>query len=204
MNFLGHAAAARWYSGEPRFVLGAMLPDFAHMAGIRAVRPGDAVTAAGVAFHHRTDAAFHGCASFHALCHAGTTRLRADGVARGPALALGHVAIELLLDGVLADDRELVADYRAALVVELELDPSHAPGIDRVRTRLAEAGAPRWYLDLDELVPRLERILAGHARLALAASDRAPLHAWLLDARPSVLAQAPTLLAELRARIATS
>ncbi|MBC8068509.1 MAG: hypothetical protein IAG13_09260, partial [Deltaproteobacteria bacterium] len=121
MNFLGHAAAARWHSSDPRFVLGAMLPDFAHMAGIRGVRPRDDVTAAGVAFHHRTDAAWHGCASFHVLSHAGTERLQGDGVGRGPALALGHVAIELLLDGVLADDRELTDDYAAALQVELEL-----------------------------------------------------------------------------------
>jgi hypothetical protein len=197
MNFLGHAAAARWHSDDPRFVLGAMLPDFAHMAGLRGVRPEGEQVLAGIAFHHRTDAAWHGCPGFHALSHAGTERLQAEGVGRGPAMALGHVAIELLLDGVLADDRELTDDYAAALRVELALDDA----LQRVRVRLAEAGAPRWYLDLDALAPRLERILASHPRLALAPGDREPLRGWLVDARVQVSADAPQLLAELRERL---
>ncbi|HWB74554.1 MAG TPA: hypothetical protein VG755_06355 [Nannocystaceae bacterium] len=200
MNFLGHAAAARWQNGDARFVLGAMLPDFAHMAGVRRVVPRDAITAAGVAFHHRTDEAFHGCPSFHRLCHDGCETLQREGVGRGPSLAVSHLAIELLLDGVLASDDALVDDYRAALRVDVELE-EHGAMITRVRERLHDAGAPSWYAELDELAPRLERILARHPRLALAERDRPPLRAWLDDAHVAVIAAAAPMLDELRARL---
>ncbi len=205
MNFLGHAAAARWTSDDPRFVLGAMLPDFAHMGGVRRIAPIDEVAIAGVAFHHRTDEAFHGAPSFVRLTHEGTDALQAAGVGRGPALALGHLAIELLLDAVLAEDDALVAAYQRALAVELELaEPEHHRIITGVRARLAEAGAPRWYAELDELAPRLERILARRPRLALAPSDRAPLRRWLDDAHAAVERSASALMAELDVRLATS
>jgi len=203
MNFLGHAAAARWTTDDPRFVLGAMLPDFAHMGGVRRIAPRDAIASAGVAFHHKTDEAFHGCPSFVRLTHDGTEALRTTGVGRGPALALGHLAIELLLDAVLAEDDALVVDYQRALAVQLELgDAEHERIITGVCTRLTEAGAPRWYAELDELAPRLERILARHPRLALAPSDRAPLRSWLGDARTAVERAASTMMAELNVRLA--
>lgn len=202
MNFLGHAAAARWTSSDARFVLGAMLPDFAHMAGVRRVVPRDAITAAGVAFHHRTDEAFHGCPSFHRLCHQGYETLQREGVGRGPSLAVSHLAIELLLDGVLASDDALVVDYQSALRVDVELeDEAHDLVIARVRERLHDAGAPSWYRELDELAPRLERILARHPRLALAERDRSPLRAWLDEAHVAVIAAADPMLDELRERL---
>lgn len=202
MNFLGHAAAARWTSSDARFVLGAMLPDFAHMAGLRRVVPRDVIAAAGVAFHHRTDDAFHGCPSFHRLCHDGCETLQREGVGRGPSLAVSHLAIELLLDGVLATDDALVGDYQSALRVELELeDEAHGQVIARVRERLDDAGAPSWYAELDELAPRLERILARHPRLALAERDRAPLRAWLDEAHARVIDASTTMLEELRERL---
>jgi hypothetical protein len=202
VNFLGHAHAARWQDRDPRFVLGAMLPDLATMAGVRRPLAQDAVVAAGVAFHHRTDAAFHGCPTFERLTHAGTRALRGGGMARGPALAASHIAIELLLDASLAEDAPLVADYTAALRSDLVLDDeAHTLALSRVCARLHDAGAPRWYGVLDEMVPRLERILARHPRLALTPSDRAPLRAWLDDVHPQVAEGSDRMLDELRERI---
>jgi hypothetical protein len=203
MNFLGHAAAARWMSSDARFVLGAMLPDFAHIAGLRRVAPVDAIAVAGVAFHHRTDDAFHGCASFGRLCHEGYETLQQDGVRRGSALAVSHLAIELLLDATLADDVALVDDYQAALRFELACeDDEHSVVIGRVCERLLHAGAPSWYGELDELGPRLARILSRHPRLAIADEDREPLRRWLGVARDAVIEARSTMLEELRVRLA--
>lgn len=202
VNFLGHAHAARWQDRDPRFVLGAMLPDLANMAGVRRPVPKDAVVATGVAFHHRTDAAFHGCPTFERLSHAGSRALQDAGMSRGPALAASHIAIELLLDASLADDAKLVADYTAALRSELVLDePGPTIALARVCTRLHEAGAPRWYGVLDEMVPRLERILSRHRRLALVPDDHGPLRAWLAEVQPQVAAAGDRMLDELRARL---
>lgn len=202
LNFLGHAAAARWCDRDPRFVLGAMLPDLASMAGVRRLVPRDAVAAAGVAFHHRTDAAFHGCPTFETLSHGGSRALQEAGLSRGPALAASHIAIELLLDASLAEDTPLVDDYAAALRIELELDePDHTAALARLCTRLGEAGAPHWYGVLDEMVPRLVRILSRHRRLALLPDDYPPLRAWLSEVQPQVVSGADRMLDELRSRL---
>lgn len=202
MNFLGHACAATWHDRDPRFVLGAMLPDLATMAGVRRPVAQDAVIAAGVAFHHRTDAAFHGSPTFERLTHAGSRALQDAGIARGPALAASHIAIELFLDASLAVDAALVADYAAALRSELVLgDEAHTLALAKLRLRLHDAGAPHWYAELDEMVPRLERILSRHPRLALTPADRAPLHAWVVEVQPQVAAGSDRMLDELRARL---
>lgn len=202
MNFLGHARAATWHDRDPRFVLGAMLPDLATMAGVRRPVARDEVIAAGVAFHHRTDAAFHASPTFERLTHDGVRALRGAGIARGPALAASHIAIELLLDASLAEDAVLVADYAAALRSELVLgDETQTVALSRVCARLHDAGAPRWYGEIDEMVPRLERILSRHPRLALTASDRGPLRAWVVDVQPQVAEGSERMLDELRARL---
>ena len=64
MNFFGHAVVAGWFEGDPRYVLGSMLPDFASMSGTRLNPVEQPEVAAGVALHHRTDDAFHGAPSF--------------------------------------------------------------------------------------------------------------------------------------------
>lgn len=204
MNFLGHAYAARWHDCDPRFVLGAMLPDLATMAGVRRPVAHDPVITAGIAFHHRTDAAFHDSPTFERLTHAGSRALQDAGIARGPALAASHIAIELLLDASLAEDAPLVADYAAALRSDLVLgDDAHTSALAKVCARLNDAGAPRWYGELDEMVPRLERILSPHPRLALVASDRAPLRAWVIEVQPQVAEGSDRMIDELRARLLT-
>src|SRR4029453_6456343 len=61
MNFLGHTHVALAGGGDdPGFVLGAVLPDLAPMAGIRlAVRRLDGRLGEGMRCHLRADAAFH-------------------------------------------------------------------------------------------------------------------------------------------------
>ena len=110
-------------------------------------------------------------------------------------LALAHRLAQLI-------DQGLVADYTAALRSDLVLgDEAHTLALSRVCARLHDAGAPRWYGVLDEMVPRLERILARHPRLALTPSDRAPLRAWLDDVHPQVAEGSDRMLDELRERI---
>lgn len=70
------------------------------------------------------------------------------------AIAASHIAIELLLDGALADDTKLVAGYTAALGSELVLDdPAQTIALARLCARLHDAGAPHWYGVLEEMVP---------------------------------------------------
>lgn len=86
MNFIGHAQVALWTSSSPAFVLGAMLPDFASMAGTRlAARlhsSDEPELAAGVSLHHLTDEVFHGSAPFIALMQEAMDALTGRGVAR--------------------------------------------------------------------------------------------------------------------------
>ena len=67
MNFFGHAVVATWHATEPRFVLGAMLPDFAAMIRARPPAARDPELARGIALHHATDEVFHDAPTFREL-----------------------------------------------------------------------------------------------------------------------------------------
>lgn len=203
MNFVGHALAATWIDDDPRFALGAMLPDFASMAAAAGgPRPvlGDqrgAEVQAGIAWHHRTDHEFHGCAAFVRLTDVGTRSLRDAGLDRGPALAAAHVGIELLMDGELCLDATLVEHYHRALTSDAEL----SPGLRDVVRRLESFGTPHWYRDTVEVELRLFRILAARPRLAIADDRRAALRAWLGAVQQDVRDALPGLLVDLRSRL---
>ena len=115
MNFFGHACLAAAENGDARFVLGAMLPDLAPMAGVRIRSIDDTSLAAGHAHHVATDVAFHGAAEFTGWAAEASRALQAAGVRRGPARGVAHVGIELLLDGWLAHTRGVPSVYRDAL-----------------------------------------------------------------------------------------
>ena len=177
MNFLAHAAVARREDDDPRFVLGAVLPDLLPMAGVHLDR--DAVATevgAGWRAHHRADAAFHGCDAFLVGVSALRTDLRATELATGPRRAVAHVGWELLLDEAVVDDAEVVAAFRAALdegrsltddrrwqgLLDrfTELGPS---GPDVVAWRVHRAVSRRARLAFDEaLVPQVADVLAAH------------------------------------------
>lgn len=199
--------AAGWEHEDPRFVLGAMLPDLAPMCGAKVAAVDDEVLAAGVACHHRVDAAFHETAGFAALCTEARGQLRAAGLARGPVLAAAHVGVELLLDGCWLDEPAVDAAYLAAVAQAIRLPAravtwaheEHARRFAGLCERLHAAGSPRAYRDPVEVGLRLARILARRPRLRPAPGDEERLVQWAEAARPAVRAAAPALRAELRA-----
>jgi len=206
VNFFGHACLAAESRPEAAFVFGAMLPDLAAMAGLRIAVVAHAEAEAGRRFHHATDAAFHRAESFAALCVGATHALRDAGLRRGPARAIGHVGIELLLDGWLAAEQGVPALYGEALA----LGPALAPAIALRRradtaplvelcARIGDAKlAPDAWCEPERLAARLVRILARRPLLALEASELPAVRAWSARARPLVGRAAPGLLAEVR------
>lgn len=178
VNFFGHAVTASWRSNDPRFALGAMLPDFSAMARGRVVDIGDGEVSAGVSHHHEIDRVFHGLPAFRELCRDADARLRRAGMRRGPSLGASHVVVELLLDGVLiaeaapeAGDLYVEAVQAAAAAPDqLALswrDPSERGRWRELLGRLAERGLPVGYLDLGVVTDRVRMVLARRPRLAM-------------------------------------
>ncbi len=198
--------AASWEQADPRFVLGSMLPDFAHMCGVRLAQPTDPAIAAGVDCHHRVDATFHQTTGFLSLCADARAQLHAAEVRRPTVLAAAHVGVELLLDGFWLEDPAVESAYRAALAQSEDLVPSMLGSPDPDRgTRLAQLlgtlrdlGPPHGYRDPTEVGRRITRILSRRPRLAATTSDAPRLVEWAQRAHPSIVARAPALREELR------
>ncbi len=211
MNFYAHATVACWERGDPEFVLGSMLPDFATMAGTRLRSAGHAGVAAGMVLHRVSDAAFHESPRFGALWLAGTRWLRENGVSRGAARGAAHVGIELLLDGVLVDDARVRERYAAALdagadralraTLRWDADDGDRRW-QRLQSRLAAHGVPLEYRRPEVVAQRVTRALSARPRLALEADESGTLARWLDRAQPDVVAAAPELLDQVRSGIA--
>ncbi|HMI91734.1 MAG TPA: hypothetical protein VK509_10250 [Polyangiales bacterium] len=208
MNFFGHAVMAAFENDAPRFVLGAMLPDLATMAGARIERVHDAEIAAGVAHHHRIDHAFHACAPFVRSCASALEQLEARGVSRAAARAVGHVGSELLLDGALSTRADALHAYARSLrdaLAQRTADSvafrgdAHAIDFHDLLARLADAPLPGAYRDPAFVCSRLQRILAPRPRLALQAHELAPVQEWLTLAHARIADDADAILALLRA-----
>lgn len=108
MNFFGHVVVATWLpDADGRTALGAMLPDLLGIAGLRGVEPRDPEVARGLELHHRTDDVFHASDAFVTLQASLRAALEAGGLQGGPARAVAHVGVELLLDGALLDGIDL-------------------------------------------------------------------------------------------------
>ena len=198
MNLLGHThvalAAGR---DDPGWLLGAVLPDLAPIAGVRVDRgalPGD--VAAGVRCHLAADAAFHALPVF-LRGSAGLRRaLAARGVPSGAARAVGHAGWELLLDGTLVrtatEDafHTAMADAGGAAVAMSAADAGRwVAFVGRGRPAPALA-----YDDPGWVAERLHAMLARRPRLRL---PRAwvPTVAEVLDsARPGVEEAAAAVL----------
>lgn len=208
MNFFGHAAVAGWYSSEPGFVLGAMLPDFLTMIRARPAAQHVAEVASGVGLHHATDAAFHDSVEFVRLTLEGRNALSAEGLERGPTRATAHIGVELLLDEVLARDPASRRAYLAALAygsgTPAALDVASAEQAERLAgllTTLVGRGVPTPPPSDGELARRIERMLAGRPRLRLGQGGAEIVARWLGQARHAVDAAAPGLLSALRAHL---
>lgn len=198
MNILGHTqvalAAGR---DDPGWLLGAVLPDLAPMAGVRVDRsalPDD--VAAGVRCHLAADAAFHALPAFVRGARGIRRALAACGVASGPARAVGHAGWELLLDGTLvrsateAAFRSAMTEGTAAVMAMSAEDGRRwAAFVDRGR------GAPTLaYDDPGWVADRLQATLARRPRLRLP-DDRVPAVAEVLAAaQPQVVASAAEVL----------
>lgn len=217
MNLIGHLAVARRVRSEPaargadpRFLLGAMLPDLAGMLGLRIGRVADPVVTRGVIFHALTDTAFHECAEFARLLIEARARLRAAGVARGTMLAASHVGVEFLLDGVLSENASIRDDVRRALAVDRldeKLDvvwldragrpPPAPPHWRRLRLQVGTDRFLRGYSRPEEVGDRLLRVLARRPRLAASTRDAEVVRDWLLAAQPDVRIATPRLFGQV-------
>jgi hypothetical protein len=198
MNFLGHThVALAGGEDDPGFVLGAVLPDLAPMAGIRlAHRDLDGPVGAGVRCHLRADAAFHADPRFLDGSRALRRALTARGLGSGPARAVGHAGWELLLDGTLVAT-EAEDAFRGALAEGQRALPALA-GEDRDRwTAFLARGRTSSGLHYDDpawVADRLYAMLARRPRLALAAEE-VPVVADVLAAQaPAVVAVAAAVL----------
>lgn len=211
MNFFGHACVAAWYDAAPRFVLGAMLPDFFAMLRVKPAQVLDPALARGVELHHATDSAFHAAEPFLRLMQTARALLTEAGLARGSARAVAHIGVEILLDEVLAGDERSCDAYLAALT-SAQANTSalafHAAE-DAARylgllNALGARGAPRSAVPAEQVAGRIERMLRGRPRLALAEAELAAVGGWVVAARPDVLRYSSGLLTLLRARLAAA
>ena len=209
MNFFGHACLASERRRDAGFVFGAMLPDLAAMAGLRVALVADPAVGAGRGFHFATDAAFHRAPAFQSLSASASRALVAAGVRRGPARAIGHVGIELLLDGWLAERRGVPASYAEALARASALTPhvvfrNGAAALPLLALCGRIAAAPTTgasWCEPARLAARLARILARRPRLALEAGELPAVRTWAAGARREIACAAPSLLHQVRRRL---
>ena len=208
MNFFSHAAVARRFSEEPAFLLGAMLPDFASMLGVRLPAVSHATLERGVDFHHLTDRIFHDLESFRTLTREAHGALSSRGLERGPARAVAHVGVEILLDVTLGQNATARAAYLSGLEAGLRPElvgavawsrPERDRLVDLLET-LFQRGVVR---DTSSpiVVERIRRTLARRPRLALGDGDPHRVLDWVESARDRVVASASSLVAELHAEL---
>ncbi|MGE0397899.1 MAG: hypothetical protein AB7T06_14465 [Kofleriaceae bacterium] len=204
VNYFGHAAVASWSNRRGGFPLGAMLPDFSTMIGVRVNGTPDADVAEGIALHHTTDKVFHSLPAVTALMRDLDARLERGGCARGPRRAVAHIGVELLLDGVLVKDPE----YREAYMLGVEYDASidwredgHRVVFEGFMRRMRARGVPD-DLDQPEAVAfRLGTMLSRRPLLAPSPSDNAVIVVALVEHKPRIEIAARTVMRALRAAL---
>jgi hypothetical protein len=214
VNFIGHATVALWQRADPDFVLGSMLPDFAGMAGTRLGPPGalpeaagSTALAAGIALHHRTDDVFHATPVFVGLLRDTLDELSARGVPRGTARAVGHVGVEMLIDGELVNAPEVAGAYTRALneasaPAHVFVDAAGAARWELLRQRLIVYGAPYDYRDPQAVLTRLQLVLRSRPRLAIDDTSLPVIRSALPGLQRKVVASLSPLLDALRAALA--
>ena len=218
MNFFGHALIAQRSEvarGPVRaeFVLGSMLPDFATMLRTRSPRATLDPLRAGLAFHHATDDAFHGSASFLEFSGQASRFLSGRGLSRGSARAVAHVGVELLLDGAFAQENAANEAYLYAVECALtERVASHIhwqTEAEQARFQhlchsLKRRGAFITDTPAELVAERLRTILADRPRLAMDDAGQSVVREWIVIARPMIVSGAALLLREVQQRLKTS
>jgi hypothetical protein len=205
VNFFGHAVVASWSGLDGGRALGAMLPDFQSMCGARIADPGDAAIAAGIDLHHRTDAAFHRLPGFVALGREVEARLEQAGVSRGPRRAVGHIGVELLLDGVLLSDADGRAAYLAGLacpVVSIRWrDEGDDARFATLHGRLREHGIPDDLARPEAAAARVLRTIAHRPLLRASPTEADAIRDELARVAPRVRVATPAIMSALRASL---
>jgi hypothetical protein len=197
VNFFGHVSMARQVDDDPDFLLGSMAPDLLAMCGAAAGPATSPAVAAGQAHHLAVDAAFHASPAFVALQLGAVRALVAAGLRRGPARGAAHVAIELLLDGVLAADPRGHAAYQRGLAASDPFEWRDNGSRARWHTmmaRLRSGGVPDGYRQPDFVADRVSGALGRRPRLALTAGEGDALRLFLPELQRRVAAEAPALV----------
>jgi hypothetical protein len=207
VNVLGHSHVALALGADsPAYVLGAVLPDLASMARVRLDRSRlDGAVAEGVRCPLATDTAFHTQPAFVAGARAIRDDLRDQGVAAGPARAIGHVGWELLLDGTLLASAASDA-YERALAAASDGMGGAVPTAHRERWSGLLSHRHRLprlpYDDPDWVAERLVAILEPRPALRLPPGQVPAVGAVLGRHATRVPGEAPAVLAETARRAA--
>jgi hypothetical protein len=203
MNSFGHAVAAAWEREDPRFVLGAMLPDLGMLIGARLAPVQDGELMDGISHHHRTDQVFHELPAFRDWWKEAAGELTAMGLRRHSARAASHVAIELLLDGELAKMEEQASAFLSALQgAAAGPRPRWRRPPERswseLLERLSEAGVPHHLREAEAVSRRIEGALRRRPRLRLEGREPEVLTTWTRGVVALAGRRARLLAGELR------
>ncbi len=210
MNVAGHVAVAmRLHPDRPRVWLGAALPDIGAMGRFRLMGDSaDTDVRTGIAVHHATDDAFHRHASFTGVMARLRSDLDDDGIGRGPARAVAHVGPELLIDGRLLDQDDVIDAIDAAFAEIENLGPALSTLVERDGeawgqhlSRVAGWGLPTDYADPQAVARRLHRILLRRPRLAFPDDQVGPIGQRLAAEQPAIDDALPDLVDDLEATL---
>jgi acyl carrier protein phosphodiesterase len=205
VNFVAHALVATWWSPEPPFVLGAMLPDLVNMLGTRMPSAVHPPVELGIRLHYRTDMVFHAAPTFQKLVAKARSRLDSLGLRRGSARAAAHVGVELLFDTVLARDPLVTRAVGAALRAGVERaaawlwwsDTTAAERFDHLATALLGRDLTGRDGTAEAVAFRVARALAGRTLLELDLPSRQLVARWASEAEIEVRDASASLLEEV-------
>jgi acyl carrier protein phosphodiesterase len=187
VNFVAHAVVAGRQRDEPAFAFGAMVPDLQRLAREPLDHPSDDL-AAGVAAHHRADAAFHESPAFKAWMALVVAGMEERG--RG-ARAAAHVAVELAIDGHLLATGGARSYDDALGWAAGELDGRWALLVDRMHAgEVVDA-----YATPAGIASRVVGVMLRRPRLAPITPDVDDLAAGIAAARPAIVAGADEIVA---------
>ena len=197
-----------------------MLPDFFSMLRERLPNFEPGALQDGVDFHHTTDSVFHDSAGFLQWQRASLAQLHELGLRRGPARAVAHAGVELLLDLAIAqaldncEHRPAAARFWQSYDAALErgcrpLGKAAVPRkvVDRLQSlcgHLVQVGAERFRAPPERSVEVLERAVRGRPRLEMSQTEVRAAKRWAASFFPSVKAGLPDLLRDLEKGLAAT
>lgn len=188
MNYFGHVALACGFEQDPDFLLGSMLPDFIGIMGRGTLACRTCKLKQGVDFHVLTDEIFHSQAWFVTRVRRSLDELRRLGVRKGPARAVAHIGVELLLDFELSSQQLFRSALRDALVAAgpkritsllAWSDDATLAAFESLRLRLLERCERPDLFATSRIVERLTYMFRNRPRLELAGNERQLINNWI-------------------------